>query len=472
VGNTAKRKDIDWMGENIILNKIETAKEVSQEDLNWEERSYQIGCAIARQKALKRLQATEERLFKALPLSWHVVANKERTLVTRFGEITIKRRIYRDDQGKTHCLLDEVLGLPARQLATASLQESLVDLCAQIPFQSANQTVEKLTAGVLSTPTVYRLVEKTAGRAIKKEEAEWQAVFKRGRIPSEAKKVPNLFSEGDGTWIHLQQEDQEHYEVKDGICYEGWERLPGEEERYALVNKRVYCKGSEKIPFWEGASLEWSRVWDLSYPQEIVMGGDGAKWIEEGVDVFAVAKRQLDGFHLARASGRGWQEGKTIYKAIRAGQAEEARGLISKAIFKEGKGAAQSRRYVENNLEKGRDWRTQSRTEGRGLGTMEANQDKLIANRMKKRGLSWKIDGALRMAKVLQLRANGEIRPYCERQQPIERAVSTEAKRWASKTNDYQKWLEAGLPALVGPHANRPWVEKLRHMTNLSYQLN
>jgi hypothetical protein len=316
------------------------------------------------------------------------------------------------------------------------------------------------------------LVTKTAERAVEKEEEDWQAVFERGEIPLGEKKVPILFSEGDGTWIHLQQEEQEHYEIKDGIAYEGWERLAGKEERYALINKRVYCQGNEKIPFWEGASLEWSRVWDLSYLKEIVVGGDGAKWIDEGIEVFAGAKRQLDGFHLARASGRGWQEGQAIYEAIRAGKAEESRSLIGKAISKEGKGSAQSRRYVENNLEKGRDWRTQSTTEGRGLGTMEANQDKLIANRMKKRGFSWTQKGALRMAKVLQLRANGEIRSHCERRQPVERKAPMKMKRWHFNSNSPQKWLEAGLPSLVGPHANRPWVEKLRHMTNLSYRLN
>jgi hypothetical protein len=106
------------------------------------------------------------------------------------------------------------------------------------------------------------------------------------------------------------------------------------------------------------------------------------------------------------------------------------------------------------------------------LGTMEANQDKLICNRMAKRGLSWKIDGALRMAKVLQLRANGEIRPYCERRQPVERGDSVKNWHSHSKLNGHQKWLEAGLPALVGPHASRPWVEKLRDRTNLSHRLN
>lgn len=461
------------MGNISIAEKLRTEKEANCKDLDWEQTSYQIGCETARRKAIKRLQEIEEWLFQRYPQSWHVEGSRERTLVTRFGEITLKRRLYKDEKGEAHFLLDEYLGWQPGQLATPSLQECIVDLCAQGAFRPSSRTLEKLTAGVLSAITFHRLVQKTAKQAIEWEARDWEALFERGETPSgEEKKVPILFTEGDGTWIHLQQEEQTHYEIKDGIAYEGWERLPGAEERYALVNKRAYCQANEAIPFWEGASLEWSRVWDLSAIKEIVVGGDGAKWLDEGTEEFPGALRQLDGFHLARASGRGWQEGKAIYEAIRAGKTDEARSLIEKAVLKEGQGATQSRSYVENNLEKGRDWRTQSKTEGRGLGTMEANQDKLIANRMKKRGLSWKIDGALRMAKVLQLRANGEIRPYCERQQPIERELSTEVKGGPSKTNGHQKWLEASLPALVGPHANRPWVEKLRQMTNLSHRQN
>ena len=462
------------MGKNIIFDKFETAKEVSREELNWEQESYQIGCALARQEALRRLQAIEARLFKALPLSWHVIANKERTLVTRFGEITLKRRLYRDDQGRTHFLLDEALGLSAYQLATPSLQESLVELSAQMSFRPTGKTLEKLTAGILSAPTVYRLVARTAERAIEQEAKDWQAVFERGEIPLGEKKVPLLFAEGDGTWIHLQQEKTTHYELKDGIAYEGWEKLAVTREDYRLVGKRVYCQGNERIPFWEGASLEWSRVWDFSSLKAIVIGGDGASWLDKGLEEFPAALRQLDGFHLARASGRGWQDGKALYQAIRAGKIEEARRLLNQALPKEGQAAAKSRTYVENNLEKGRDWRTQSQMGGRGLGTMEANQDKLICNRMKKKGLSWKIDGALRMAKILQLRANEEIRPYCERRRSGKRVASAEGKRKPSnlKSNGQQKWLEASLPALVGPHASRPWVEKLRNMTNLSYRLN
>ena len=44
---------------------------------------------------------------------------------------------------------------------------------------------------------------------------------------------------------------------------------------------------------------------------------------------------------------------------------------------------------------------------------MESNGDKLTANRMKKRGMSWSISGAHRMAKVIQPERNGELSGFC-----------------------------------------------------------
>jgi len=40
------------------------------------------------------------------------------------------------------------------------------------------------------------------------------------------------------------------------------------------------------------------------------------------------------------------------------------------------------------------------------LGAAEANIDKVIANRMSKRGMAWTIAGAYRMAKVLETTHN------------------------------------------------------------------
>jgi hypothetical protein len=354
------------------------------------------------------------------------------------------------------------------------LQAKIVKLAAKLPFSQVSETAEDFTAGALSASTIYRLVQKTGKKAIEEEKTDCQAVYERGELlTSEGHKVPILFTEMDGVWIHTQREEQKHYEVKQAICYEGWEKLPVKGERYRLMGKRVYCQGNEEIPFGEGASLEWSKKWDLGYVKEIVVGGDGAKWIDSGTEAIPGAKRQLDGFHLARACGRGWEEGKAIYEAIRSGETERASFLMENLKPREGSGVHQARQYVKRNIKKGQDWRTASEMEGRGLGTMEANEDKLICNRMKKRGLSWTIPGALRMNKVIQLSANKEILPFCLRERPIEKKktlISSPSTR--PQCNNYQKWIEASVPALVGPHAYRPWVENIRHLVYPSFPVN
>jgi hypothetical protein len=60
------------------------------------------------------------------------------------------------------------------------------------------------------------------------------------RIISEKAPLPEpgkrkvAFVEADGSWVHLQREKQGHYELKNAIVYEGWERIG--DERYELVN--------------------------------------------------------------------------------------------------------------------------------------------------------------------------------------------------------------------------------------------
>jgi hypothetical protein len=462
------------MGNNSINQKSKVGNGYRRQDVNWEEESYQIGCAAARQEALQRLKEIDDRLFDSHNPGWKTKDFNERTLATRFGELVISRRLYQDEKGTYHYLLDEYLGWSAHQLATSSLQESLVELATEKSFNQVSQTLSKLTAAVLSSRTIHRLLHKTAKGAIDQEKEDCQAVYSRGELPSVSKpKKPILFSEYDGIWVHLQREEQKQYELKNGIAYEGWERLSGKAERYRLINKKVYCQADDKIPFWEGASLEWSRHWDLGHLEKIVIGGDGASWIDSGLEEFADSIRQLDGFHLARACGRGWQEGRVIYQAIRAGEAETAHRLMNTSIPREGVGVSKARKYVERNVEKGKDWRNRIQMEGRGMGSMESNEDKLVANRMKKQGLSWTKEGAYRMHKVIQLVANGQISQFCLRSKPTpKRKVIPPSARSKIQSNGYQKWLEASVPALVGPHAGRPWVDNLRNMVYPSSPVN
>ena len=356
-------------------------------------------------------------MLNCKPKGLNVEGFRNRTVVTRFGEVVVRRRMYRDGDGNTMFALDDYLGWKPRQQASPSLTESIVSMASAVPFRMANKMVSDLTAGVLSPMTVHRLLSGVGQNAMDEEHNRWESCFEHGEDVCDGQQQADvLYTEADGVWVHLQREDRKHYEVKSGIAYRGWRSVG--DDRYELVDKRVYAHASEEIPFWEGAGIEWGKQYALDGVKLFVVGGDGANWIRSGTEEFGNAIFQLDGFHLSRACGRGYggEIGPAIYDAIRSGSESFARALMSAAVPAETTTAIRDREYVESNLSNGVDWRNRvpnAPPDARSLGAMESNGDKLTANRMKKRGMSWTIRGAHRMSKVIQLSRNGELSEFC-----------------------------------------------------------
>ena len=447
----------------------------------WEEQCYQIGCKVARKVCTLLLSSLEEGLFQSRPQGCRVVGFRKRKLVTRFGDVRFDRRLYKDSEGKYHFLLDEYMDWKPNQAATVSLTEALVKLSTEVPFRKVSETMENLLAGVLSKSTIHQLLCRISGSAMEGEKEEYQASFQEGKLPEPGeKKAPVVYTEADGVWIHLQREKEggkrrKHYELKSAIAYDGWERLEQTEERYRLTNKVVYCRSNDSIPLWDGAGLKWHKNWDLSYTDLIVINGDGAKWIDKGADDLPDCVRQLDGFHLARACSRGWENGSDMYAAIRSGRARQTLGELRE---NEGKTSQKNRDYVLRHIDDGMDWRKQIEgtpladaipVDTRGLGCMESNEDKLFANRLKKRGMSWTIKGAQRMGKAIELAFNGDLRDWCGRKPPESRNFKPSFELFQKKglSDD-----SASLPALQGPHASKPWARVLTELTKPNHLLN
>ena len=452
--------------------EIELKGECGEE--TWEEDSYQLGCAVAREIASEVLKSIDEQILQERPKNLKVHDSFKRTRVTRFGMIPVWRRLYQDKDGSYHYLLDERLNWQPYKWSTPSLREALVEMSTQTSFERASKTMEKLTAGVLSDTTIHRMLQEVSESAIEGEKQEWECCFKEGKLPKPGeRKTPVVYTEADGLHVHLQREGkQKHYELKSAIAYEGWERLPQEDERYGLVSKKVYCHSDPDIPFWEGASLVWDKYWDMSYLEMIVLGGDDANWINKGVDELPYCIRQLDGFHLSRSCRKGWENGGDMYEAIRSGRVRQTLGEMKE---REGKTAQKERKHVLKCLERGVDWRKQIEgtplsflvsEEARGLGAMESNEDKLFADRMKKRGISWTIRGAQHMGKAIQLVANGELGNWCGRKPPDFRE---QEDRPSFDLFDSRDGSVASVPALTGPHSARPWAQILRNLTTHQY---
>jgi len=59
---------------------------------------------------------------------------------------------------------------------------------------------------------------------------------------------------------------------------------------------------------------------------------------------------------------------------------------------------------------------------------IEGNVDKLVANRMKKRGMSWTVKGAQKMARLISLKEMGELHSWITRNNRPRSSTSTEKK--------------------------------------------
>jgi len=95
--------------------------------------------------------------------------------------------------------------------------------------------------------------------------------------------------------------------------------------------------------------------------------------------------------------------------------------------------------------------------------------DKLIADRMKKRGMSWTRKGADRMARLISLREMGELDAWIKyrgmpRLTPMKEGIMPDEGQYQGK--DDGAWLDVRLPALYGPHSDRPWVQVLRSLAH------
>ena len=456
------------MGNSIISLE---GKYAPEEARGWEEKIFRQMCARARREAAVFLEALEEALFEQRPAGWSVVGFRKRTLVTRFGEVCIRRRLYRDENGRYRSLLDEYLGFQAYQAATPDMQAICTEMGSGRSFREASNTLTRCLAGVLSPSTCWRLLQRTGEAAARADAAAAEAVFERGEPVPEAgeRVVERLYMEADGVYVRLQQQPQTHLELRSAIAYEGWERLDTAREAYRLRGKRVYCHVGERVPFWEGASLAWGHKWDMSRVREVIIGGDGAGWIRAGTEVFPGAVWHLDNFHLARACGRayGSQVGQELYAALRTGNTAEAEDWLQQAPLREGKQAQRDSRWVKKVAQQGwgLDWRVRlgvGMEEERGLGCMEGNQAHLLAESMKGKGRSWSPAGAHHMARVRELMANEEMDGWCYRQAHIEKLPRYHTRKPRPRRVDSGQWLQASIPALHGPAENAPWVQWLR----------
>ncbi|NPV30676.1 MAG: ISLre2 family transposase [Firmicutes bacterium] len=421
------------------------------------------------------LEKIDTRLMNERDRSiWEVVGFRAKTAISTFGEFLLKRRLYRNKEtGETKFFLDELLGWPERARVTPYLKELAIKLSTELSFGRAAEILSYLVPHI-STMTIWHIVQEVGEILQQEGEEKRAAVFENGEAPAGEKVVPELRIEADGVIVNLQREKEKRGEVKHIVTYESKKQIG--RNRFALQNKLMVSTLRESQVAWEEAYAQAGGRWDLEQTKEIHIGGDGAKWIKEGLEYFPGAVYCLDPYHLNRHLTEAlWYDEETFQKvgaSLLNSNWQETQAILTEAI-KKTRGNRKKRlikllHYLEEN------WTGIINSAGaKRLGTIEGQIQHNVARRMKRLGAKWTTTGGDRMARLLAAKANGELSNYASRWpvehgklkeiaqiKPVERPVEKQ------KAGEIGEWLQATIPALKGPFADRPWIKHvLRELT-------
>ena len=191
------------------MEKIDEFREKLKEDSGgWEEKVFGFACDLAQTLAKEVLEELDDELMQERDGGMKVVAYKKHWLTTIFGDIRIKRRLYRDKNGNYRFLLDEKMGLDKGSHVSPKMKELAILASTRYTFREVEQTIKAIFPWGISHTTVHNLSGKVADSYIAEEEKEVNALFEDGIIPeTEGKVLPYLVIEADGVSVALQREE-------------------------------------------------------------------------------------------------------------------------------------------------------------------------------------------------------------------------------------------------------------------------
>jgi len=229
---------------------------------------------------------------------WQVCRTDDRKeIITCFGAISYERTYYRHKTTRRYTyLVDEQAGYTPHMRVDQEVKAKLVSCAADMAYRKSAKAVGDAYGGVkLSGQTVLQAVRQFGQPA---------------KSAQERKKVKTLYIEADED--HVANQHGRAMEARLVYIHEGWQDQDG---RRALVNQLYLSSVDEDIyEFWERIWDEVDARYDLEGVEKIYLMGDGAAWIQCGLNVFPEAEFILDRFHLMkyvrRAVGGLHEQGK------------------------------------------------------------------------------------------------------------------------------------------------------------------
>jgi Uncharacterised protein family (UPF0236) len=441
----------------------------------WEEQVTTLLKGILAKGVQALLEAEDAALQAETSPGWRNLGRESRVVVTAVGEVTVRRRVYRDEDGQRRKPLDEELGLEPYQRMSWGVQGMTAHLATHATYRDTSAVLSRVLDTSISRTRVQRAVWRVGTELAEAEAEQREGVFGRGEamvagtIPAEW-----LYAEVDGILLALQREERRRVEARVGILYTGKESLG--KGRHRLTDRVCVLRLKPEAQDWqEDLLLKAHQTFDFKSVQRLVLGGDGAGWVRNSLDRFEMSViYQLDRYHLFRAAREvGGALGQRAVELTRRvclvgweGIEMEVVSLLHEASPSARVKLQRWADYLREHADGLIDYRIRlglDQLSYPSLGAIEGNVDKRIAHRMKGQGKSWRLPGARAMLALLEHQealAHGVFRSERTPRPTVQEHVLPKRPR----QRDDGAWLAATLPVLHGCAEGRPWVQYLKRL--------
>lgn len=327
------------------------------------------------------------------------VEHRPKTLATLLGTVRIRRAYYRCVTcGQSSLPYDEQIGL-GEGPESVGLAKAATLLGVHEPFAGGARLLYELTGQRLSASTIERLTERVGQVAARAETQQTQRMENWDTPPAEAE-PERLYVAVDGTMVHREDGWRE---AKCVTCY--WEEPDGTRcVRHAVRFEEAYRFVAFVWALAGRCGLETAR--------EVILLGDGAKWIWEHVGgLLKEATMIVDWYHAVEHL---WECGRALHGEGTAATAAwvakhkallwegDLAGLLGSLRDQHARARAPTRRaalrslvtYVENQGARLAYDRFRARGLDIGSGQVEAACKHVVGVRMKRNGMRWSSAGA------------------------------------------------------------------------------
>lgn len=413
------------------MNTIVNENLISFKEL--EQNIFSYVCELGREMTKTLLESYDKQLAESRNKAvYRDKGNRQTSIKTVYGTVEYSRKVYRtvneEGQAAHVFLLDKTMHMDKIGLISTNLAEKIALTVTESPYRVTSDIISSTCGQDISAGGVWNIIQRLGERI---DEEECHAVKQMDADQAEGeKRIPVLFEEMDGVWLHMQNEKHKKMkkqEMKVFTMYEGWDAEKERQKRSTLVEKTMLAGMENSTEFHAKREACIRKKYDADEIGQRILNGDGGSWIKEPYDPETIF--QLDRYHIYQEILRKISD-KKAQTDIRSLFDEEKMDEMLEYIQtyatsiespekadKSSKKAMELYKYLSNNKEGLLPYNKRGITipepeKGilyKGMGIQETQNCTVITLRMKHRRMRWSAKGANNLAKALYRKENKEL---------------------------------------------------------------